>query len=269
MVDDNESNRGILAAQMGGWSMDVTTASGAAEGLSLLRAAHAAHRPYDVILLDYQMPGIDGLDLARIMRADPALAATPIFLLTPYQAGRTQEEAARAGVDVQMTTAVRLHSLWESLGRLLTEPQRVPAAAPPQPSESKPAAARKPAARLLLVEDHSGNRKVALKILDRLGYACDIATDGEEALSAIRSQPYDLVLMDVQMPRMDGLEATAAIRQLEGGARPVRIVAMTANAMVGDRDRCLAAGMDDYLSKPFRYRELEDVLKRWLTPEAI
>ena len=120
---------------------------------------------------------------------------------------------------------------------------------------------------LLLVEDNAGNRQVVITQLKRMGYLCDVATNGVEALAAIRSKHYALVLMDLQMPAMDGLEATAAIRAYEDKEDdPIRIIAMTANAMVGDRERCLAAGMDDYLAKPFRPRELDVILRRWLAP---
>jgi CheY-like chemotaxis protein len=249
---------------MGYWSMDVTVAKDAVEGLILLRTAHAGNRPYDVILLDYKMPGINGLDLTRILRADPALASTPIFLLTSFCGRKVHSEAIQAGVDMQMTKPVQSRQLREALVRLLTEPRNAAVMVAPKGVE-----AAKPVRRsetLLLVEDNSGNRQVALTLLDRLGYACDVATNGEEALEAIRSKTYRLVLMDLQMPRMDGIEATAAIRALETKEKPVRIIAMTANAMAGDRERCLAAGMDDYLAKPFRPRELEDILARWLAP---
>ena len=268
VVDDSESNRKILAAQMGYWSLDVTTANGAAEGLALLRTGLAGNRPYDVILLDYKMPGINGLDMARILRADPALAATPIFLLTSYCGRKIYEEATQAGVDMQMTKPVRSHQLHDALGRLLTEPRK----APVSPTTSRTAGteghhpARK-SGKVLLVEDNAGNRQVALTLLDRLGYACDVAVNGTEALAAVRSQNYKLVLMDLQMPNMDGIEATSAIREFEGNKRSIRIIAMTANAMVGDRERCLAAGMDDYLAKPFRPRELDDMMNRWMDVE--
>jgi CheY-like chemotaxis protein len=268
VVDDSDSNRKILAAQMGYWSMDVTTASGAAEGLALLRTGLSGNQPYDVILLDYKMPGINGLDMARILRADPGLAATPIFLLTSYCGRKVYDEATQAGVDMQMTKPVRSHQLRDALGRLLTEPRNAPVSLPGgRAAGAEGARPTRKAAKVLLVEDNPGNRQVALTLLDRLGYACDVATNGTEALEAIRSKNYRLVLMDLQMPNMDGIEATAAIRAYEGSDRLIRIIAMTANAMVGDRERCLAAGMDDYLAKPFRPRELEDLLNRWLAVE--
>ena len=278
VIDDNPNNRSILAAQLGNWSMEVTTASDAVDGLALLRAAHADHQPYDVILLDFKMPGINGLDLARILRADPALASTPIFLLTSHVGRKTHAEAKQAGVDVQMTKPVQSRQLREALTGFLTAPRRVAAVAGVQGVTARGVAPGMGTAKddrspvrnspvLLLVEDNAGNRQVVITQLKRMGYLCDVATNGVEALAAIRSKHYALVLMDLQMPAMDGLEATAAIRAYEDKEDdPIRIIAMTANAMVGDRERCLAAGMDDYLAKPFRPRELDVILRRWLAP---
>jgi CheY-like chemotaxis protein len=266
VIDDSATNRDILAAQMGYWSMDVTAVEGAAEGLAFLRTALAGNRPYGVVLLDYKMPGINGLDLTRIVRADPALHATPILLLTSYSGSRTYEESRQAGVDMQMTKPVQSRQLREALDRLLTAPRhRAVSNSHPERATEDVAPVRR-SEHLLLVEDNPANRRVALTVLDRLGYVCDVADNGEEALHAMASKNYALVLMDLQMPQLDGLETTAAIRALEGNRRSTRIIAMTANAMVGDRERCLEAGMDDYLVKPFRPKQLEDILHRWLEP---
>jgi len=258
VIDDNATSRGILAAQLGPL-VEVTTARDASEGLALLRAAK-----HDVAIVDCGMPAIDGLQLVRLLRADRALSALPIVLLTSYGGYRSCDEARQLGIEHYLIKPVPCRQLRDALVRILTVPRR------PAPADQiKPALnPRSNHPRLLVVEDNAGNQCVVESLLSRLGYGCDTVENGQEAVRALQKQNYSLVFMDLQMPLMDGLEATVAIRQSEGSTRRTRIVAMTANAMLGDRERCLAAGMDDYLSKPFRPHQLRDVLQRWLVEEV-
>ena len=259
LIDDHATSRGILAAQLGRL-IEVTTACDAAEGLALLRAAR-----YDVAVVDCGLPVIDGLELVRLLRADRALSALPIVLLTSYGGYRSYDEAKQLGIEHCLTKPVPCRQLQDALQRSLTRPRKATLTILPAPDEIQPVLNH---SRLLLVEDNTGNRHVAESLLSRLGYGCDTVENGQEAVRALQRQSYPLVFMDLQMPLMDGLEATAAIRHWEGDNRRTRIVAMTANAMLGDRERCLAAGMDDYLSKPFRPHELREMLQRWLVEEV-
>ena len=277
VVDDNATNRKILTAQLGSL-LEVTTAKEATEALDLLRRSSSEDQPYHAVILDYKMPGINGLDLARIIRADPALASLPLVLLSSYSGDNHHEEAKQARIDLRLTKPVQSRRLRDALASLLAGPRKPALSILPrlalEPDASGPrtlAPAQNSNPNLLLVEDNAGNRQVAVSLLSRLGYRCDIAENGQDAMRAIQNKNYPLIFMDMQMPLMGGLEATAAIRKWEGGrlgreGRRTRIVAMTANAMVGDRERCLAAGMDDYLAKPFRPQELENILQRWMAP---
>jgi PAS domain S-box-containing protein len=255
IVDDSRTNRLVLAAQLLAWNINADLASDADTALEHLRQAAVDGRPYDLVLVDMAMPDMDGLELSRHVSADPALSSAHLFLLSsvPVDAGA----AAEAGVLAHLIKPASSSQLYDALLR---------AAAPaPEPAE-RPAGG--PRGRLLIVEDNAINQAVAKGLAARLGFNCDVAGNGLEALEAIGRRQYDAVLMDCQMPEMDGFEATAEIRRREAGRPHVPIIAMTAGALVEDRERCLVAGMDDYLAKPVKGGELERVLQRWLRDQG-
>jgi len=258
VVDDNETNRFVLASQLRAWDIDVDLASDAEEALDRLRhATDGGRAPYDMAVLDMAMPGMDGLELARIITADPGLGAPSLLLLSSVSV--EADVATEAGFMARLTKPVRLSSLYDSLVRAvspsLTEATSIPVA---------PAAPTGLRGTLLIVEDHAINQEVARGIVARLGYGSDMAGDGVEALAALELRTYDAVLMDCHMPEMDGFQATVEIRRREAGGPHVPIIAMTAGAMVADREKCFAAGMDDYLSKPVKAPELKAMLHRWV-----
>jgi CheY-like chemotaxis protein len=271
VVDDNATNRQILRHQVVAWKMQKGSAAGGHEALQLLRAAVAAGAPYDIALLDMQMPEMDGLTLARAIKADPSIAPTRLIILTSLGHISDSEEWKAAGIDAYLVKPVKQSRLFDSLvdamgkGRvqsILTDsasPATIPEAEDPP----------LPKMRILVAEDNPVNQKVALGQLQRLGCNADVVANGLEVLAALPRLHYDVVLMDCQMPEMDGFEATLTIRKREQDTRshcpwkgPVYIIAMTANAMQGDREKCLAAGMDDYVSKPVRLTELHAALAR-------
>jgi len=261
VVDDNETNRTILEQQLGGWGMRHATAEHGEAALDLLRAAARAGDPYRLVICDMQMPGMDGAALARAIRADPTLDYSLLVLLSSLGqlAGAAEDEGLFA---VRLTKPIREAQLLESL---------VTALAASRPTRRLPAAQRKTSRRpgprrILLVEDDADNRLTALHLLKAAGLTADVATNGREALEALAGAEYDLVLMDVQMPELDGLAATAALRAREGAARHTPVVAVTAAALAGDRERCLAAGVDDYIAKPIQMAALHLLLAKWLGP---
>jgi CheY-like chemotaxis protein len=230
-----------------------------AEALEMLRRG-VADAPYDLAILDMQMPDTDGLALARAIGGDPALAATRLVLLTSFGQRVHADEARTAGFAACLTKPVRQTRLSACLAAAMGVPYRGPARPATPSGDPRPLGG----ARVLVVEDSATNQRLAVRLLEKRGIRADVAADGREAV-ALANRPYDLILMDCQMPEMDGYEATRAIRAGEaGGARHAPIVAMTANAMPGDRQRCLDAGMDDYLAKPVDVEALDRVLARWL-----
>jgi PAS domain S-box-containing protein len=257
VVDDNQTNRLVLASQLLAWNIAADLAPDAYVALEHLRHAAAASHPYDVALVDMAMPGMDGLQLAGAISADPTLSSVRLVLLSsmPVEA----EEAARAGFLVRLTKPARLSQLYDGLVRASSPTACETMAAEPL-ERPTPVAGSK--GRLLIVEDNAINQVVAKGLATNLGYGSDVAGNGLEALDALERRKYDAVLMDCQMPEMDGYETTVEIRRRGVGGAP--IIAMTAGALVEDRERCLAAGMDDYVPKPVKRSELERVLARWL-----
>ena len=265
IVDDNETNRRILDKQLSSWGMDNEVCEDAPLALEMLRRAAQNGNPYDLAILDMQMPGMDGMELARRIKADDAISATRLILLTSM--GRPGEggAASRAGISAYLTKPAKNSELYDTIATVLGSRDDETEEASLITRHSIRERRIVSGARLLLVEDNEVNQKVAVKILERLGYRVDVAKDGLEALEASSRTPYSAILMDVQMPRMGGYESTAEIRrrEKEPGWR-VPIIAMTANAMQGDREKALQAGMDDYVVKPVRVEELEAVLARWV-----
>jgi CheY-like chemotaxis protein len=264
IVDDNATNRRILILQTRSWGMLPKDTALPAEALEWIRQGD----PFDVAILDIQMPEIDGMMLAGKIRQERDAEALPIILLSSL--GRRESGAQENEFAPYLVKPIKASQLYNVLGEVLAGKERRvqqrDEAAKPQ---FDPDMAKRLPLRILLVEDNAVNQKLALRLLERMGYRADVAGNGVEALEALRRQTYDVALMDVQMPEMDGLEATRTIcREWPLHRRP-RIIAMTANAMEEDREICLAAGMDDYISKPIQVEELVSALDKCCTLEEV
>ena len=275
IVDDNATNRHILRNQISSWAMKSGEAEEGFTALERLREAAREGTPYGLAILDMQMPGIDGMELARRISGDPTLSGTHLILLTSLGKRGDVEDARRTGIGAYLTKPVRQSELYDAVATVMEASEVGRAEDAPLVTRHTLRELHDTArAQLLLAEDNPVNQKVAVKMLERLGYRADVAQNGLEAVEALERNRYDAVLMDVQMPRMDGLEATVEIRRREaalawrGEERSIPIIAMTANAMQGDREKALVAGMNDYLAKPVRQEELEATLGRWISPEA-
>ncbi len=260
VVDDNATNRRILALQCAKWGMAVRDAELPEAALQWLKAGER----FDLGILDMHMPQMDGAALAREIRA--LVPELPLVLFTSL--GRREAAAEGAGLfRTTLAKPLRQSQLFDTLMTLLSPAAALRPAASTKPTMDAGMAQRHPL-RILLAEDNVVNQKLALRLLQQMGYRADLASNGIEAIECIERQPYDVVLMDVQMPEMDGLEAARRILAAQpDAARRPRIVAMTANAMQGDREECLAAGMDDYVTKPIRVEHLVDALTRTETRE--
>ena len=266
VVDDNRTNREILEKQLYVWGMRSRGAGGGDEALSLLRAAGSDGAPFDLAILDYHMPDIDGLQLAGMIKSDASLSGIRLIMLSSVGIRGDGRKARETGVSGYLTKPVRRDVLYESIAAVMGIPD--PASGGTFVTRHTVAGARKKIdGRILLVEDNLVNQEVTLGMLSVHGCRADVAGNGREALDAIAAGEYDLVLMDCMMPVMDGYEATRTLRAREKETRGKRltVVALTANAMEGDSDSCLAVGMDDYLSKPFTIGRLGDMLAKWLS----
>jgi signal transduction histidine kinase/CheY-like chemotaxis protein len=262
IVDDNATNREILEHQLGGWRAITDCAVSADDALARLEAAAAAGELYDFAILDVHMPGKDGIQLAEEIRRNPDLRNLRLVVLSSVAESVSDQKMSELAISGQLTKPVRQACLYQALVSILGGGAHVPA---PGPSLR---AKRLLSGRVLLAEDNPVNRMVATNMLEVLGLEVVVADNGEEALRKVESEPIDLVLMDCQMPKMDGFEATNAIRSRETAAgRRMPIVALTANALEGDREHCIASGMDEYLSKPFTSEQLESVLSLFLEAE--
>ena len=275
IVDDNATNRRILEQYAAHWGLQSATASDGYQALALLRDAAARGEPFDLAILDLQMPRMDGFELGHAITADPVLAATRLVLLTSIGLQGQAEKAKQAGIAAYLTKPVHRAHLYDCLSMIVDMPAKSAADAAEGESEHRPllvtqhvlkevaVAAR---ARILVAEDNIVNQKVAVAQLKKLGYRADVVANGLEAVEAVSRIRYALVLMDCQMPEMDGLAATALIRtsDQEQGGRRLPIIAMTANAMQEDRQKCLDADMDDYLAKPVKLGELGAMLAKWI-----
>jgi two-component system, sensor histidine kinase and response regulator len=275
VVDDNETNRKIVHNQLISWGMSNGSAEGGREALQMLRSAAERGEPYDLAILDIQMPEMDGIELAEKIKADPSISSTKLIMMSSIGRRGEGSEARQAGAEAYLTKPVRQSQLYDALATVMDKPEEEEAAAPEKEekqfvtSHSLREAKARSRIRILVAEDNQVNQKVAVKMLERLGYKADVAADGLETVEALSQSPYAAVLMDVQMPEMDGYEATAAIRRREESeGRHTPVIAMTANAMQGDREKALDAGMDDYIAKPVKAEELEAVLGRWVSEET-
>jgi CheY-like chemotaxis protein len=260
LVDDHVVSREHLERQLRSWSMSVTTASGGEEALTLARARVAAGAGFDLALVDFRMPGMSGTALTAALRADPGLKRIGTVLLTTFGDVLPRSEIERAGVDFALSKPAAS----ERLGKLLLAAAGRNAPGSEQPAEVEAAPSRLELS-VLVAEDNLVSQSVLQLQLRKLGCRCRIVGDGHAAVEAVQAGGYDVVIMDCEMPGLDGFEATRRIRAWERsreGARPVPIIALTANAMLGDREACLAAGMNEYLSKPAGIPDLLEVLSR-------
>ncbi|WP_088279628.1 PAS domain-containing hybrid sensor histidine kinase/response regulator [Ideonella sp. A 288] len=266
VVDDNATNREILEHHVVAGGMRCATAPDGLDALERLREAHAAGDPFDIAVIDMKMPRMDGIALANAMRNDPMLSHVRLVLVTSLHSPDELARARAAGIGAYLSKPVKRQDLFRALAQTIGESIAEPAAG--AANNRLP----KILARVLLAEDNGVNQVVARNMLKALGCTYEIVPNGEEALRAMREGAYDIVLMDCQMPVMDGYAATRAIRDLEAAdpARPrTPVVALTANALVGDAETCLAAGMDDHLAKPYTRKQLATIMERWLPTELV
>ena len=253
VVDDNETNRRIVRDMLGAEGMAVHEAPRADAGLEALRRAARAGAPYDLAILDAQMPDQDGFELATAVRADRALTETRLLILTSAGQRGDGERCRQLGIQAYLTKPIARADLVEAVGTVLAGTASAPGAADLVTRHS--IAESRHALRILLAEDNAVNQQVATAMLLKRGHHVDVASNGREAVDAVAREPYDVILMDIQMPEMDGFEATEQIRGLPQG-RSLPIIALTAHALSGERERCLARGMSGYLAKPFKAHDL-------------
>jgi len=262
IVDDNQTNRTILEQQVASWGMRGASAPDGAGALELLRDAEASAASYDVALLDMETPGMNGLALAQAIRGDLALTSLPLVLLTSSGLRGSAEEARQAGISAYLTKPVRQSHLYDAIATVTGAEVLLDGALITRETITQTRALSRP--RLLVADDNTSNQQLAVAMLAKLGYQADVVANGAEAVEAASRRAYGAVLMDCQMPVMDGYAATAEIRSGQQDTARIPIIAMTAAAMTGERERCLSAGMDDYISKPVAIDTLEAVLARWV-----
>ena len=282
IVDDNATNRRILEQYALHWGLESASASDGYQALALLKDAAARGEPFDLAILDLQMPRMDGLELGRTINADPVLSGTRLILLTSMGVQGQATKAKQAGIAAYLTKPVRRAILYDCLSALVDMPAKVAADAPEGESGSRTnnvlvtrhvlkEASRAARGRILVAEDNIINQKVAVCFLEKLGYRADVVANGLEAVEAVFRIKYAVLLMDCQMPEMDGFEATRLIREGERKHehRRLPIIAMTANAMPEYRQKCLDADMDDYLSKPVKKVDLGVMLSKWIPGQSL
>jgi len=284
IVDDNDTNRRVLEEMSNGWGMRPVAVESGAAAIASVESAWTAGEPYEVVLLDVKMPGMDGFAVAEAMAPNPHMAGATIVMLTSDDRGQDQGRCDALGLSAYMIKPITKRDLLRNLQRALRRRDAVVAPAVAAPVSSAPtiapvaadataatadaatageAAPRK--LRVLVAEDNEVNVRLSVALLGKLGHTATVVGDGEAAVTAQAREPFDLILMDVQMPVMGGMEATRLIRDAEAAAtgQPhVPIVALTARAMKGDREECLASGMDDYVTKPVRLAELAAAIAR-------
>src|SRR5271168_179866 len=265
VVDDNETNRRILEGMLKHWGMKITLVDRGAAALVELAASTKAREPYGLIITDLHMPEMDGFTLIEQIRQKPELTSAVILMLSSARNRGDVERYRQLGVAALLSKPVRMAELRSSIARILGAAEQKSAACAAKPP-SAPGADRQPAKpmHILLTEDNPVNQKLAKRLLEKRGHTVVVAGNGREALEALGKENFDLVFMDIQMPEMDGMEATGKIREKEKLANGHQlVVALTAHAMKGDQELCLAAGMDDYLTKPIRPQELDALLGKY------
>ena len=264
VVDDNDYAREILIEILQSWKVRVDAAASGEEALKVLMSAATTQDPYQLVLLDWRMPGLDGLQVSRKIRNTPELHSLPIAIVTAFGREEEMREGEKIGVNAFLTKPIKQSTLFDTLMNIFGK-EPVHRIAPEVQMITKSAldAVHFRGIKVLLVEDNMINQEVAKEILKNSGIDVDLANNGAEAIEMVRDTTYDLVLMDVQMPVMDGYTATRHIRE-DCGLRNLPVIAMTAHAMQGDREKCIEAGMNDYVSKPIDPEDLFAVLSRWV-----
>ena len=267
VVDDNATNREIIEHHVAAGGMRSASACDGVEALELLRKAHADGDPFEIAVIDMKMPRMDGIQLAAAVRADADLCALKLVLVTSLHSPDELARARAAGIEAYLSKPVKRMELFRALAQTVGDE----AVGEPLPAPGGNTQVPRFTARVLLAEDNGVNQVVARNMLKALGCSYEIVPNGEEALHAISAGSYDIVLMDCQMPVMDGYAATRAIRELEQRENRSRtpVVALTANALVGDAEQCLASGMDDHLAKPYTRKQLAAMLARWLPTNCV
>lgn len=272
IVDDNETNRRIIHHQVVSRGMHSGCAEDGCQALEMLRTAAKQGEAYKVAVLDMMMPGMDGLELAVKIKADPSIAGTFLILLTSFGVSGDTKAVYEAGISACLTKPVRQNELYDCLAGALSTKTGSESLKSPECLNSQKGTSMLHG-HILIAEDNPVNQEVTQSMLEHLGCTAYLASDGLAAVEAFSADTYDLILMDCQMPIMDGYEATRVIRQREMAAQTaldgkspnhIPIISLTAYAMDDDREKCLAAGMDDHLSKPFTLDGLSTILKRWL-----
>jgi PAS domain S-box-containing protein len=257
VVDDNETNRRILQEVLTNWRMRPVTADGSAAALAALEESIAGKHPFDVVLLDAHMPAMDGFEVAKRIKQNRRLRGIKVIMLTSAGEPEDVAQCQALGIDAYLTKPVKQSELFDAIISVLSPRKQMPSRA----SRPRKGSSTRRRLKLLLAEDNPVNQMLATRILEKLGHDVTVVGNGREAVSKAQASGFDLIIMDVQMPEMDGFEATAAIREWEKTTgKHIPIVAMTAHAMKGDRERCLAAGMDGYVSKPIRIADLEEAV---------
>ena len=259
VVDDNATNRRILQRLLIQWDMQPVLADSGMAGIAAIEKAASLGRPFDLILVDGCMPVMDGFEFVRKILVDSSLAPVTVMMLTSARQVNDVKRCRDLGISRHLVKPILEAQLLKTILAVRTN----------EPEYAKPARSQSSqiqagvGLRILVAEDNTVNQRLAALLLEKMGHTVMIADDGQKAIDCLEREPFDLILMDVQMPEMDGFSATAAIRLNEqrSGER-IPIIAMTANAMKGDRERCLAAGMDDYVSKPINRQDLTDAIAR-------
>jgi CheY-like chemotaxis protein len=272
IVDDSEVNRRVLHEQVLSWGLRDGGCASGEEALRALQAARLEGDPYPIAIVDYQMPGMDGGTLAAIIKNDPATRDTVVVMLTSISQTSSMRNSARC--DAYLVKPVRHLQLLQTIttawakrrGTLSASlvPVTVTEGRPMAPLKPVAGAPANPAIHALVAEDNAVNQRIAVHMLAKLGLRADVAADGREAVQLFEMRPYDLILMDCQMPEMDGYKAAVEIRRREPAGHHTVIIAMTAEAMAGTRENCLAAGMDDYIAKPVRLEDLFAIVNKCL-----
>ncbi len=273
IVDDNEMNRQVLLEQISSWGMKCLSCSNGEEALRLLREAHKNNQPIDIAILDFRLPDMSGETLGRAIKENPSLQKTLLIMLTSIGQRGDGKRMVEAGFKAYLVKPVSPSQLLDTISmawaawisgissQLITRHTLAESRAIEDSLKKREERSGK--IHVLVVEDNIVNQKLVKMTLEKRGFSVDVASNGIEALDMLKRLQYDLVFMDCQMPEMDGYEATLEIRRYENGSRHTPIIAMTAHTMKGDRERCLEAGMDDYISKPIKKEDLFDIIKKW------
>jgi len=264
IVDHSSTSRLVFREQLRAWGCPTAEASNGLEALALLQKAADDKMAFQLALLDFKMPGIDGEELARMIRVDTKIASTRLILTTSLPRRGDADKMLEAGFDGYLSKPVKQSHLYDAIATVMGIRKETDMPKKTLVTKHTLNEADRGRFQILIVEDNLVNQKVAVRMLEKAGYRCDVAINGQEAVEALRGSRYDLVLMDCQMPVMDGYKATATIREFESEAKDTTIIAMTAHAMTGDRERCLEAGMDDYLSKPVTAAALDKIVSKYL-----